>query len=89
MFNVLSHPGNANQIPLYTQMAKVKTQEAAHAGEDEEQEEHSSIAGGSSKCANQFGGFLENFQDPAYTQKMLHHPTKTLAHLCSKQLYSS
>jgi hypothetical protein len=46
---------------------------------------------------NQFGGFSENWEQCylktqlyhswIYTQKMLHHPPKILAHLCSYQLY--
>ena len=71
MFNVLSQQGNANQndyeIPFYTsEWLRLKSQVTAHAGEDVEQGEHSSIAGGSANLynhfGNQFGGFSENWE---------------------------
>ena len=48
-------------------MARIKKpQVIAHAGEDVEQGEHSSIAGGSANVynhfENQFGGFSENWE---------------------------
>jgi len=73
MFNTLNHQGNANQnnpevqsyIP-HNGWIKQRTQVTAFAGEDVEQEEHFSIAGGStnlySHFGNQFGGFSENWK---------------------------
>ena len=80
-------------------MSKIKIQVIAHVSEDVEQGKHSSTAGGSANMYNHFenpcGGFSENY---AYfylkiyswinTQKIFHHPTKTLEQLCSYQLYS-
>jgi hypothetical protein len=65
----------------------------ANASEDVGQGEHSSIAGVSANLynlfGNQFEGFSENWEEFylktqlhhswAYTQKVFHHPTKTLA----------
>jgi hypothetical protein len=74
-----------------------KTQGTAHAGEDVEKEEHSSIAGGIASLhnhsRNQSASFSENWKlfylktqlycFWAYTQKTLYHTTRTLVQLCS------
>ena len=70
MFKVHSYQENANQTDPKTlttsRLTKVKTQVTAHAGEDEEQGKHTSIAGESANlynyCGNQFGGFLGNWK---------------------------
>ena len=72
MFKVLSHQGNANQnnseifILHLSEWLIPNNQEIAHAGEDVEQGEHFSIAGGSAKLykhfGSQFGGFSENWE---------------------------
>ena len=69
----------------------------AYAGEDVEEGEYSSIAGGSENWYNHFlnhhDSFSENWESTnlriqqynswEYTQKMLNHTTKTFAQLCS------
>jgi hypothetical protein len=78
------------------------TQVAAHAREDVEQGRHSSIAHGTANLyyhsGNQFGGFSENWQyfylktliyySWTYSQRMIHHPTKTLAQLHTSTQYN-
>ena len=69
MSNILSHQGNVNQdnseIPFYNHQKclRSKTQITDYAGEDGEQREHSSIAGGSTNLYRhfgyQYGGFSE------------------------------
>ena len=102
MFSILSHQGNANQNdsdPFLDQSEwlRSKTQVTADAGEDVEQGEHSSIAGGIAHLynhfENQFGSFSETWEEFylntqlyhswADPQMMLHHPTRILAQLCS------
>jgi hypothetical protein len=86
MFNVINHQGNANQsnferVALHLtpiRMTEIKTDGSANLY---------------SHSGNQFGGFSENWEkfylkiqlcnSWEYIQKMLHHPTKTLAQLCS------
>ena len=61
--------GNANQndpkIPphIHIRMTKIKTSSTAHAGEDVEQGEHSSIAGGSANLGNHFGTEFSDFSE--------------------------
>ena len=71
MFNILSCQRNENQnhfeIPSYlSEWLRSKSQVIALATKDVEQEEHSTIAGGSaklhSKFGNQYGSFLENWE---------------------------
>jgi hypothetical protein len=69
MFNILSNQGNANQniFTLHpSEWLRSKIQGAAHAGEDADQGEHSSIAGGSANVynhsGNQFSSFSENWE---------------------------
>jgi hypothetical protein len=82
-------------------MDNIKNSRTAHAGEVVEEGEHSSTAGGRTNLCNysghQFVDFSENWEmfylkiqlyhSWAYNQKILHHPTRILAQLCSKQLY--
>ena len=44
-------------------MVKIKTQSTAHAGEDVEQGEHSSIADGSANLYINFGNQFDNFSE--------------------------
>jgi hypothetical protein len=69
MFNILSHQENANQndsetILQLSEWLRSKTQLTVHAGDDVEQGEHFSIAGGSTNLynhfENEFDGFSEN-----------------------------
>ena len=61
--NLLVLPPVQNRTPM-DQALRSKTQVTAHAGEDVEQGEHSSIAGGSANLYNHFGNefciFSEN-----------------------------
>lgn len=74
-------------------------QVVAHAGEDVDQEEHSSFVGGSASLYshywNQIGGTSESWKSIylktyswAYTHQILHPTWRTLAQLHSYQLYS-
>jgi hypothetical protein len=63
MFNILSHQEHTNQkdpkIPSYTwERLRPKAQELAHAGEDVEHREHTSIAGASANLYNHFGNLM-------------------------------
>lgn len=62
MFNILSHQGTVNQndseIPSYAfqnDLDRSKTQVRVHAGEDTDQGEHSSTAGGSANLYSCYG----------------------------------
>jgi len=64
MFKVLSHQINANQNPenlIDIRITNVKTQTAAFTGDDVEQWEHSSIAGGSENLNNHSGNHSGSF----------------------------
>jgi hypothetical protein len=68
MFKVFSHQGNANQndsILHPSEWLRSKIQVTAHAGEDMEEEDHSSIADGNanlySHSGKQSSGFSENW----------------------------
>ena len=70
MFKVLTHQGNLSitEIPFYVGKDGLdkKTQVAAHAGEDVEQGEFSSISAGIADlykhCGNEVGSFSENWE---------------------------
>ena len=78
-------------------MAKTKVQVTAHAAEDVEQGEHSSIAGGSTDLYGHFEGQSDRFSGDwesiyhmtqlnnswTYTQRILSYTTRILAQLCS------
>ena len=71
MFSILNYLGIANQIPWdstshQSEWLRSKTQVTADAGEDVEEEDHSSIASGIAASwynhfGNQFGGSSENW----------------------------
>jgi hypothetical protein len=69
LFKVLSHQGNTNQnYPEITTLhpsewLRSKVQETADAGEDVEQGEPSSIAGGSANLYNHFGNHFDVFSE--------------------------